>query len=985
MNLSLITETKKRLMNSLTLSLCLLFFASISAQNYRTQNWTFPDDNALDFSSGIPIPDTSSAAGLGGGASISDLNGNLVFYSNGETVWTSNGSVMMGGAGLAGNSGAAQAALIIPSTTSSTRYYLFTNSAQSLNIELNYYDVEMTLNGGNGAVFGPNLLLNPSTEKLAATRHANDQDYWLLAHKYNSDEFHAFLIDDNGVNTTPVISSVGIPHLSSAGGGEYHGVMKISPDGQWVVTCNFASGTVQLLKFNNETGQVSDPLTITSGASVFPFGADFSADSKKLFYSRKASNVANPFGIHQFDLDHISTDCLLSSEQIVSNGNPFKPFADLQLGPDKQIYLFPVNTYIPNIDTLGALTQPDKMCPNCGFQDQFLQTENNVTGGGVNFVSSFLSDGITYEFGTNCEFDTTWFTPEDTLALDSVNWNFGDPLSAENTSNSINAGHIFSSPDTFLVTLLAYRGANIDTFTRNVIIWDVNFNVLGLDTTICNGQPITLDATWNSACIEWSDGSTNNTLPVSTAGTYWADISYQSCLWRDSIDVILINNPPQFNLGNDTLVCSNANFLIDPNLPNAYYSWQDGSNDTTFNVTSTGVYWLAATNSCGTTIDTINVELNQSAQPVLEFPEDTTLCITETLILNVTFENASYEWNDGSSLAIKEINEAGTYWVEVGNICDTVRDTITVFFDEILVSSLNETNLLCDDFDTILITATTDTSTVTWSTGLNSPSLQVTSPGVYSYIDSNACGIIFDTTNVLQWDSNYVLDIGKDTVLCREDLLIITGDTAQDFPWTYSWNTDENTAIINSGAGNYILTASNRCASEEAERFIDVTPTIRINEVIDKSVCEGKSITLSITENAESISWSTGEVGNMIEAIQAGVYFVDVIDSNGCAQQDSIALDDNCPGLVSSPNVFSPNEDGINDEFCVDLENILDYQIYLYDRWGVEVFHSNNETSCWDGEIMGQKASAGTYYYVIEVEDSKNEKASYRGSFTLLY
>ena len=961
-----------------------IFFLNLSAQNQRAQHWAFPHNNAFDFSSGSPIADTSSTSGPGGGASISDINGNLVCYSNGSNIWQANGAVMMGGSALAGSSMATQSAIIIPSVTSSTRYYVFTNSAQSLNIELNFYDVEMTLNGGNGMALGPNLLLNPSTEKLAATRHGNDKDYWVLAHKYNSDEFHAFLVDENGVNTVPVISSVGISHLSSAGGGEYHGTMKISPDGQWVVTCIFASGTVQLFKFNNETGQVTEPLTITSGNTIFPFGSEFSADSKKLFYSRKASNASNPLGVHQFDLDHASTDCLLASEQIVSNGNEFKPYADLQLGPDKKVYFFPVNTYIPNIDTVGAFTQPDRMCPDCGFEDQHIQTINNITGGGINFVSSFLSDGITYEFGSNCEFDTTKFTPEDTLALDSVNWNFGDPLSGSNTSNSINTGHVFSAPDTFLVFLYAFRGNSVDTFSRNVIIWDVEYNLIGNDTTICNGQPIALDASWNNACIEWNDGSTNNTLPVTSAGTYWADISYQSCVWRDSIDVILINNPPQFSLGEDTLVCSNANFVIDPDLPNAYYTWIDGSHDTTFNVTSTGSYWLAASNSCGTTIDTINVELNQSAQPVLEFPDDTTLCISEELVLNVTFENATYDWSDGSSLGIKLINQAGTYWVRVGNVCDTVSDTINVFFDNFLESSLVDITLLCDDFDTINLTATTDTSTVLWSTTLTSPTIEITSPGTYSYVVSNTCGALLDTINVMQWDSNYVLSIGGDTVLCNEETSIEFGDSDQSFPWRYEWSTGQNTPTISASIGSYNLNASNRCSTLEIKRILELRPSITINEVTDKSICEGKALTLSISSNSESVSWSTGEISTEIDARQAGVYFVDIIDSNGCLQQDSIQLNDNCPELVFSPNVFSPNGDGINDELCVDLQNIIAYQISMFDRWGFRVFQSDNSATCWDGKIRGQKASSGTYFYVVEVEDYKSEKASYRGSFTLL-
>lgn len=980
---------KKTFKVSISFVFTFLTCSTLLAQTFRTNHWIFPMGNRLDFTSGSPVTDTSSMTGEMGTSSICDENGDLVFYSNGNKVWQANHVIMGGGNNLVGDPQATQSSIIVPSTHSATRYYLFVNDANAGPAGFNYYDVEMQLNGGNGGVVGPTNLLDTATEKMAATRHGNDKGYWVVAHGWENNAFHAFLVDENGVNTTPVTSNVGFAHLNSSGAGEETGQMKISPDGEWLVTCNFSSGYVQLFRFDNTTGVVSDPITLTSGNSVFPYGVEFSADSKKLFYARRVSNAANPAGIHQFDLDHASIDCLLASEVVISNNNPFKLYTDLQLGLDKRIY---VSYYKPspfNADTLGRIAEPEVMCPECDYTDNYLLLENSVFSGVTNFVSSFLSDGITYEFGTNCEDDSTWFMPEDTLGLDSVNWNFGDPSTgALNTSNQIHAAHVFSSaPDTFLVTLLSYRGSNVDTFRRNVIVWDTAVDLIGPDTTLCTGQSITFDATWYDACVVWEDSSTNLTYTTNEEGYHNVTILHQSCVWTDSVLVTIVDDPPQFSLGNDTSVCADVSFVIDPDLQNAFYTWQDGSHDTTFAVTSTGSYWLQASNSCGTTTDTLNVILNEAAQPVLNFPADTIGCDTIGIELDVTFEDAVYEWNDALTQPIRTIVESGLYWVEVGNSCDTVRDSINVQIDAPLFSVLPEREVVCSYLsDTLTLLATADSQSVVWSNGSVGPTFSTLSfTGQLWFEQTNACGSRSDTIQILDYDSSYNLVIGKDTTVCGLGDTVLIGDAADDFPWTYDWNTNQISALILAAPGTYELTARHRCDTITQRLEIRKAPRVVLDDSTTTTLCQGDTISIGLTRSGlASISWSTGEATERILMTSSGDYFVSVVDSFGCAHIDSIGLNDFCPGSVFIPNVFTPNGDGINDEFCLKLENIVEYSFSIYDRWGSEILFHQDEGTCWDGKIQGSEAPDGVYYYLLDTRDALNESASFRGAFSLL-
>lgn len=86
--------------------------------------------------------------------------------------------------------------------------------------------------------------------------------------------------------------------------------------------------------------------------------------------------------------------------------------------------------------------------------------------------------------------------------------------------------------------------------------------------------------------------------------------------------------------------------------------------------------------------------------------------------------------------------------------------------------------------------------------------------------------------------------------------------------------------------------------------------------------------------------------------------------------------------IITIPNVFSPNNDGINDEFKVNLNGntAKSYHISIFGNWGTLMFNSGNANISWDGRTTsGMKATAGTYYYVVEFNGKQ-----YKGSFMLL-
>jgi gliding motility-associated-like protein len=98
------------------------------------------------------------------------------------------------------------------------------------------------------------------------------------------------------------------------------------------------------------------------------------------------------------------------------------------------------------------------------------------------------------------------------------------------------------------------------------------------------------------------------------------------------------------------------------------------------------------------------------------------------------------------------------------------------------------------------------------------------------------------------------------------------------------------------------------------------------------------------------------------------IYYVIVSDSLGCTKMDSVEVLVNKDEIIEQfSNVFTPNDDGIND--CLMLKGIGELKqvdLVIYNRWGTKVFSTNKPNDCWDGRIDYQEAPAGTYFFVLK-------------------
>jgi gliding motility-associated-like protein len=190
--------------------------------------------------------------------------------------------------------------------------------------------------------------------------------------------------------------------------------------------------------------------------------------------------------------------------------------------------------------------------------------------------------------------------------------------------------------------------------------------------------------------------------------------------------------------------------------------------------------------------------------------------------------------------------------------------------------------------------------------------------------------------------------------------------------WEYltigNFNNDATTTLVpnplsNGGVGMY-----------GTYFFIDdvslerVCPTVSLGP--DQVLCLGDTLRLSLPSGCfDSIVWSTGASTAMIEVMDQGYYAVHAVQDT-CIASDTVFVDVQvCPADVTMPNVFSPNGDGVNDTYKpMTLANVRIQSMTIYDRWGRQLFTTQNLDQGWDGKLNGNDCPESVYYYVVRYQ-----------------
>ena len=310
----------------------------------------------------------------GTNTSMCDSAGNLLFYTNGEHVYSNNHKIMSNGIKIAAIIGGygyrlPQGVIALPFPDSTKLYVLLSiedDPNDALGWKLFYHHIDVAQNNGLGRVTAKRQLLvqdSLSWGKISATKHANGRDWWFVVPRDFSNIYHVGLLTPNGIQMD----------TCTIGDWVYDGLGQsaFSPDGSKYVRVDSKNSLtpdqITLFDFDRCTGKLSNYRTYyISDPNTFGIGCAFSKGSKYLY-------VNNTLIAYQYDVT--STD-VFSTETVVAEWD------------GTQYYIWPVNFYLGQLGPNGrvyvnsnngstsmhAINFPDRMGQSCQFTQNAILT-----------------------------------------------------------------------------------------------------------------------------------------------------------------------------------------------------------------------------------------------------------------------------------------------------------------------------------------------------------------------------------------------------------------------------------------------------------------------------------------------------------------------------------------------------------------------------------------------------------------------------------
>lgn len=499
-------------------------------------------------------------------------------------------------------------------------------------------------------------------------------------------------------------------------------------------------------------------------------------------------------------------------------------------------------------------------------------------------------------------------------------------------------------------TLNVDRG-NCLSLPANVNVTNISSFAPGIigDTGLCTGDQLLLSAnsiypnvTWynisNSGIV--SSGSSIN-IPVtqlSDSGAYYFYYDYIGCRSDTSLAHVFINNVPQVSLDSALTVCFGQSILVTPShsfCDSLFWVYPNGgitaSGALQFSAADTlmsGIYTFhAGIQGCFNDTSTINITVNYTYKPIIAGTYN--LCQGDAVLFDISNDNANtiYHWT-GS-------NNTNFY---------TFGDTT---FNSININDSAVYQIVAVANDCFSDTAIVDVN------------VQSIPPAIPIFNDLPACigdEVLLWTNSSSFYSSHWS---GPSGFTSATDTISIDGTS------------------INYGTYSVYAESSFGCKGALTSQSITVHTLPIVSIGSDTTICDYTPFALQTAHSYQAYVWSTSETNQQILVDSSGTYWVQVTDENGCINRDTINVNMLSCNLTIG-NVLTPDGNGLNEMFFKGGEDLKQFHLIVYNRWGQRIYESFAVTDKWNCDC-----SAGTYYYVIDVVDTNNKKGDWKGFITL--
>jgi PKD repeat protein len=828
--------------------------------------WRFGQGAGLDFNSGSPVAlPAGPMSTFESSSSICDNQGQLLFYTDGVTVWNRNNVAMPNGTGLLGGNSATQT-LIVPKPNDCSKYYIFHSGDHFTgNIGGYYTVVDMCLNGGLGDVVtgSKNVqMLTNCSEKWTAVKHSNGTDVWILCHEIGNANFRKFLLTPAGLGASTV-QSIGSVHSNVC----QIGSLRASHNGQKILSANtFNCTQLDMFDFDPGTGQLSAYVNMTSMIGYdWYYGIEFSPNDQLLYLT----DCYNTSSVYQVNLSNYSRVTL------ATNGSQYA-YGGLQLAPDGKIYIARDGQ-----NYLSVINNP------------------NVLGTGCSFVNT----GVTLAAGTLCNLGLIQHVPWATTApvpqfvslgndttLGCANPLVLAPASACNATylwntSSANDSLTITSAGTYWVQITNVCGTGRDTIVVSGASGNTSAQFIFPMSAQC-GLPVNFMNTSSGATsYYWNFGDNTSSTQTSPSHTYASSGSYQVMLiasgacGSDTTYSIVTVDPSsaaaQFTSSGTS--CGSPVTFTNSSSGATTYFWDFGDNTTSSAANPTHIYtaagtyqvMLIASNICDSDTSFALITIVPGSVSAA-FASVSSACVGNPVFFSNSSSGATtYQWDFGdlgtSSAASPAhvYSTAGTYTVTLiatgACVNDTVTNTITI--NAIPVAAITGLDTICAG-QTITLTASGG-GTYQWSGGSSATTAAITvTPTVntpyYITVSAGTCVGVPDTHIVTVLAPPVAVITGPATI-CAGQTVTLTASGGGTYQWSGGSNATTTSITIapTSATTYYVMPSYGLCVGTPDTHVVNVVPVPVVNASGSTTICAGQSVTLTASGGG-SYQWSGG-------------------------------------------------------------------------------------------------------------------------------
>lgn len=443
--------------------------------------------------------------------------------------------------------------------------------------------------------------------------------------------------------------------------------------------------------------------------------------------------------------------------------------------------------------------------------------------------------------------------------------------------------------------------------------------------------------------------------------------------------------PPVVTNETDFLGNGSVEITATGSTPQLFYSIDNGStwqiNNGTFNNLQAGTYtcMVKDENDCDTTF---TVEIQNIILTYLQAIADSgNHCHGDAVTIPIEVENfnsvatfrlqLSYNADnlqcEGYTNADPQLQQNLTAWVDqaAGEITFQWQDTVAI--------TLNQPDTVAE---LVFTTKQPGLGDIAWYTGATE--------SYFMNLQGSAIPAEFHTGEVNIYEPPSILLSASKTVCEGQSLSIMSIASGNHPPFSYQWTypggqvTDSDPfffSITQADAGDYILLATDMmsCTDQKTIRVeVGQNPVATFHGTDTLTVQTG--YILEAGTGLSSYRWNTGDTSESIVIISDGMYSVEMESPVGCLGSDSVYVKLTSEEIPENhlfiPNAFTPDGDGVNDTFQAfyNGNDISHFTMEVYDRWGGEIFESNDIFLGWDGTKRGKLLPGGVYVYKIALK-----------------